>query len=165
MYESEGYKATIQVCGGSKLSSDDASNSCWAISPEDPAPEWKQQPDMPNARVMPDSVLLPDGTVLYLNGAKWGVAGGNAGQCQYAAGPVFLTDLYDPKTKKWTTVGKSIVPRLYHSGAILLMDGSVISTGSEMQNYLDFWGAPENIVKPLTPVNPQCWPNKVVNPA
>lgn len=92
------------------------------------------------------------------NGASWGQAGGNAGQSQYAAGPIHTTDLYNPITKTWTTVGQSTVPRLYHSGALLLADGTVITTGSEEQNYADVWGSDTNIVMPKTPLKPNCWP-------
>ncbi|KAJ3105518.1 hypothetical protein HDU97_007997 [Phlyctochytrium planicorne] len=161
MYESEGYKMTIMACGGVQRNNGTlASSACWAIEPETPGAKWEQMPDMPHGRLMPDSVLLPDGSILYTNGARWGVAGGNGGQAQYAAGPWFDTDVYNPKTKTWTAnVGKSSVPRLYHSGALLLSDASVITTGSEMQNYVDYWGTEEgNIVKPDTPLKPDCWP-------
>ena len=40
---------------------------------------WKVE-TMPQARVMPDAILLPDGRVLIVNGAQTGVAGyGNVG--------------------------------------------------------------------------------------
>lgn len=50
---------TMMMCGGSKLSSKDASAACVQINPDDPDPQWKQVADMPNPRLMPDSVLLP----------------------------------------------------------------------------------------------------------
>ncbi|KAJ3105517.1 hypothetical protein HDU97_007996 [Phlyctochytrium planicorne] len=161
MYESEGYKMTVMVCGGVQRDGALASPACWAIEPETTGSKWEQMPDMPRGRLMPDSVLLPDGTILFTNGARWGVAGGNAGEAKYAAGPWFDTDLYNPKTKTWTpNVGRSTVPRLYHSGAILLSDASVITTGSEMQNYVDYWGPEEgNIVVPAATLKPRCFPN------
>ena len=54
-----GYKAVLQVCGGTKLSSKDASPMCWRINPDDVTPVWTRVDDMPHARLMPDGVLLP----------------------------------------------------------------------------------------------------------
>ncbi|KAJ3027860.1 UNVERIFIED_CONTAM: hypothetical protein HDU68_002949 [Siphonaria sp. JEL0065] len=145
MKESENYTAVVVVCGGNKLSSFMASADCLSLEPEKAGAVWQRVPDMPNARLMPCATLMPDGTILMTNGMGWGQAGGNGGQAQYAAAPVFPSDLYDPVTKKWSTVGTTTVARSYHNGAILLSDGSVITTGSEMANYLDFWGTPTAI--------------------
>ncbi|KAJ3105513.1 hypothetical protein HDU97_007992 [Phlyctochytrium planicorne] len=161
MYEETGYKATVMVCGGVQRDAF-ASPQCYSMNTDEPNPKWKQEPDMPRGRVMPDSVILPDGTILLTNGARWGVAGGNAGQAMYCAGPWFDTDLFDPQTRTWTaSIGRTEVPRLYHSGAILLEDATVITTGSEMQNYADVWGTDEGNVKKFdTPLKPECHPNK-----
>ncbi|KAI9359239.1 hypothetical protein DFJ73DRAFT_817500 [Zopfochytrium polystomum] len=159
MSEETGYVATVMVCGGSKNSTKDASDDCYSITPDEPNAKWKAHAKMPHARLMPDSVLLPDGKILYTNGASWGQAGGNAGQCMYAAGPVHATDLYDPAADTWTTIGQSTVSRLYHSGALLLSDATVITTGSEMANYLDYWGTDDNVTPPTDPLRPACFPN------
>ena len=156
------FKFELMVCGGSKLSSKDASASCYKIAPEDSNPTWIKLEDMPNARLMPDSVILPDGTILVVNGASSGQAGerlyikeeltllgGNQGQTQYASGPVFAADLYDPATSSWTTLASASNMRLYHSGALLLESGHVVTTGSEMDNYADYWPTP----------NPTCFEN------
>ncbi|KAJ3115953.1 hypothetical protein HK100_001196 [Physocladia obscura] len=141
--ESEGYSLTIMICGGTKNSTFQASSDCIAIdNPEYPNANYRIVPNMPSARLMPDSAILPDGTILLTNGIGWGQAGGNAGQCQYGAAPVFTTDLYHPDNNTWSSLELSTVARMYHSGAILLKDGSVITTGNEMANYLDFWGTP-----------------------
>jgi hypothetical protein len=70
------YKFVLRICGGSKLSTIEASKMCWEIEPDSSNPVWIRKADMPNARVMPDSVILPDGTILYVNGASSGQAGG-----------------------------------------------------------------------------------------
>lgn len=59
MSEATGYKVNMMICGGSKLSTKDASNMCWALNPDDPSPTWTRMPDMPSGRLMPDAVLLP----------------------------------------------------------------------------------------------------------
>ncbi|KAJ3278892.1 hypothetical protein HK104_001948 [Borealophlyctis nickersoniae] len=128
-----------------------ASNMCVQINPDDPSPQWTKPDPLPTARLMPDNVLLPDGTILYVNGASWGQSGGNGGQVQYAYPPVFSVDLFDPEApagKQWTKLANMTVPRLYHSGALLLPSGHVITTGSEMSNYVDFWPTPKA----------NCWP-------
>ncbi|KAJ3278983.1 hypothetical protein HK104_001867 [Borealophlyctis nickersoniae] len=128
-----------------------ASNMCVQINPDDPSPQWTKPDPLPTARLMPDNVLLPDGTILYVNGASWGQSGGNGGQVQYAYPPVFSVDLFDPEApagKQWTKMANATVPRLYHSGALLLPSGHVITTGSEMSNYVDFWPTPKA----------NCWP-------
>jgi hypothetical protein len=53
------FKFEVMVCGGSKLYSNDSSNMCMKIAPEDPNPKWTKIDDMPRGRVMPDSVILP----------------------------------------------------------------------------------------------------------
>ncbi|KAJ3215608.1 hypothetical protein HDU67_000206 [Dinochytrium kinnereticum] len=160
MFEETGYKAIIMACGGVQRNGAMASPQCWSLDADTPGAKWIRQADMPRGRLMPDCVLLPDGTILFTNGARWGVAGGNAGQSAYAAGPIFETDLFNPMTGAWSSnVGRMAVPRLYHSGAILLEDASVVTTGSEMQNYVDVWGADEtSIVRPNPPLTADCWP-------
>lgn len=65
-----------------------------------------------------------------------GLAGGDGGDSRNAWNPVFQTDLFNPLAdtgKKWTTLSSASIPRLYHSGAILIADGRVVTLGSEMQ--------------------------------
>ena len=130
----------VQVCGGSKNSTKDASPMCWTLNPDDKSPRWTQVDDMPRGRLMPDSVLLPDGKILYVNGAGRGQSGGNQGEIQYAQDPIMVPDLFDPEApagQRWTTLASASNYRLYHSGALLLETGHVITTGSEMNNYDD----------------------------
>jgi hypothetical protein len=82
-----------------------------------------------------------------------GQAGGNQGQVMYAQGPVFDTDIYDPATNTWTSAAKATNMRLYHSNALLLETGHVITTGSEMDNYNDYWPSAQN-----PNPNPNCYP-------
>jgi hypothetical protein len=49
----------LMMCGGSKLSTKEASDMCITIRPDDPNPQWKIKQNMPNPRLMPDSVLMP----------------------------------------------------------------------------------------------------------
>jgi hypothetical protein len=139
-----GYRAELLVCGGSYRENNQplSSAECYRVAPDTGPPvAWTKEPEMPEGRVMPDSVILPDGTILIVNGAGWGLAGGDGGKTGSAGDPVFATSLYDPVKKVWTKLARAQVPRLYHSGAILLESGHVITMGSEMQNYIDTQGS------------------------
>jgi hypothetical protein len=148
MMKANNYKFTIQVCGGGEIAGELeklASDHCWQISPEESNPKWIRIDNMPHKRVMLDSVILPTGKILYVNGASWGTAGGDAGQVQYARDPVKAADIFDPFATKdyWATLSSAKEARLYHSGALLISTGEVITSGSEMNNYQDYWNGDE----------------------
>ncbi|KAI8930028.1 glyoxal oxidase N-terminus-domain-containing protein [Entophlyctis helioformis] len=131
----------VQVCGGSKKSSLDASPMCWQINPDDANPTWVQAPDMPTGSVMVDSIILPDGKVLYVNGAGGGFAGGEQGETYNAWNPVRAAMLFNPEASAngtaWTSLAPATQIRLYHSGVVLTESGHVVTMGSEMDNYED----------------------------
>ena len=60
------------------------------------------------------------------------VTGGTSGPGHNnAATPVFAAELWNPATETWTTLASASVPRLYHSSAMLLPDGRVVTNGGE----------------------------------
>jgi hypothetical protein len=66
------------------------------------------------------ATLLADGRVLV-----------NGGSTVHNAltGVAYTTQIWDPATGKWTTGASATKPRLYHSNALLLPDGSVLTAG------------------------------------
>ena len=94
--------------------------------------EFQAVADMANPRIMPDAVLLPDGKVLVVNGARAGYAGGDA-----ATGPaiphygVLEAELFDPADNSWQALAKAKNCRLYHSTALLLPDATVLVAGND----------------------------------
>ncbi|EKM74650.1 hypothetical protein AGABI1DRAFT_116791 [Agaricus bisporus var. burnettii JB137-S8] len=144
------YTATILFCGGSNIQPERwtsssfiiptyaASASCVTLTP-DVSGSYTSDDPLPEGRSMLNFILLPDGKVFGVNGAKMGTAGyGNdswaIGQ-SYADGPVLLPIMYDPNApsgQKFSRDGMeaSTVPRMYHSSATLLPDGSVMISGS-----------------------------------
>jgi hypothetical protein len=72
---------------------------------------------------MADAVLLPDGTVAI-------IAGAGAGEADDAGPPIMWIESFDPATETFTPRTGITVPRLYHSTALLLPDGSVMMAGS-----------------------------------
>ena len=77
---------------------------------------------MANARRQLNATLLPDGKVL--------VTGGSSGPgFDDSSNPVFPAEIWDPATKMWSTMASLSVLRGYHSTAVLLPDGRVLSAG------------------------------------
>ncbi|KAG2147190.1 putative copper radical oxidase [Suillus cothurnatus] len=146
----DGYTAEILLCGGSTIddkkpgyeisSQDPASSQCSRLLLTDQgiAAGWMVE-QMPEARHMPDAVLLPTGEVLIVNGARTGISGyGNVidqvGQSN-ADHPVLTPVLYDPTApagRRFSSEGmrSSTIPRLYHSVATLTPNGDIMVAGS-----------------------------------
>ena len=125
----DNYEPDVIICGGGAYqditSPTDA--SCGRIKPLGQNPVWEMD-SMPEGRGMVEGTLLPDGTVLWLNGGNRGAQG-----FELMASPTLEALLYNPekpKGQRWTTLARSNIPRLYHSVAVLLPDGTVMVTGS-----------------------------------
>jgi len=132
----DGYASTVLVCGGGQSgSSTDTSApalaSCGTIRPLVPSPVWTVF-EMPSPRLLPDLILLLDGTVFLTNGAKAGYAG-FLGAGIGASVPNNVSYIYDPATNTFTEAATSPIARMYHSTAVLLADGSVLISGSTGQ--------------------------------
>lgn len=103
-------------------------------------PDWRwtgkdqAQPSFMNhERVMPDTVLLPDGQVLVVNGAKQGMAGGflvHLGP-PLSATPALAAELFDPDSETWDELCQTSVERRYHATALLLPDARVVVAGHD----------------------------------
>ncbi|KAF8190283.1 glyoxal oxidase N-terminus-domain-containing protein [Mycena galopus ATCC 62051] len=145
------YTPEGMICGGSTLS-DTADPSTFSsqfpasaqcsrllLTVEGIAAGWKVE-QMPQARVMPDMVLLPDGRVVIVNGAQTGLGGyanvpDPVGPSSNADHPAFTPVVYDPTGaagRRFSSQGipASTIPRLYHSTATLTPNGSILLAGS-----------------------------------
>lgn len=80
---------------------------------------FQPQTPMPQARANMNSILLPDGKIL--------VVGGN-GQGNFNV-PYLQSLMYDPTTDTWTPLASQLKRRGYHSTAMLLPNGKVLSSG------------------------------------
>ncbi|KAI0291390.1 glyoxal oxidase [Multifurca ochricompacta] len=127
-----------------------ASSDCHRITPEPEdgsTPAYVQDDSLPIGRTMGQFIALPDGTFLIINGAEYGTAGYAKRTLttvtldampygeSLATGPVGQPAIYNPNAplgNRWSTAGlsSSTIPRLYHSSALLLPDGSVMIAGS-----------------------------------
>ena len=101
-----------------------------------PNPQWTYTGPMTTGRRNFNLVMLPDAKVL--------AVGGNRGTDLYDL-PVFQSEMYDPATATWTTMASQAAPRAYHSTAVLLPDGRVLSAGQTqgtMQTSAEIYSPP-----------------------
>ncbi|KAI9703354.1 MAG: hypothetical protein M1836_007921 [Candelina mexicana] len=124
-----GYAPDVMICGGGAYQdiTSPTEPSCGRIQPLATNAGWEMD-SMPEGRGMVEGTLLPDGTVIWLNGCNRGAQGFNVAQ-----DPVLEALLYDPTKalgQRWTTLASSQIPRLYHSVALLLLDGTMLIAGS-----------------------------------
>eukprot|EP00798_Chlamydomonas_sp_ICE-L_P022033 gene22033-29096_t len=98
---------------------------------------WFEE-EMAAPRVMGDSILLPNGQVVILNGAKTGLAGDSASGGESRANyPNLWAELYDPYApagERYTLLNKSDVARMYHSTCILTTNGTILVSGCDRCN-------------------------------
>ncbi|THV03743.1 hypothetical protein K435DRAFT_817163 [Dendrothele bispora CBS 962.96] len=147
------YTPEIMICGGSTYSDDLAnwvigvpssqqptSDQCirMVLNEEGIANGWEVE-HMPEPRIMPELILLPDGRVTIVNGAKTGIAGyGVAGDeigesdCDNPALTPVLYNPHAPAGERFTQDGlpTSEIPRMYHSTATLTPNASILLAGS-----------------------------------
>ncbi|HEX8202841.1 MAG TPA: galactose oxidase-like domain-containing protein, partial [Isosphaeraceae bacterium] len=108
----------ILIAGGG----DPPTATAEVIDLNEPNPAWHSVSPMAFPRRQHNATLLPDGTVL--------VTGGSSGPGHSnEATPVLPAELWNPATGTWTTLAAEQIPRLYHSTALLLPDGRVLSAG------------------------------------
>jgi hypothetical protein len=89
-------------------------------------PTYRTIAPMAYARNRNSLTLLADGRVLVTGGIR-------DAPCLPAEDDphVYHAELWDPQTEQWETLGPMQVPRVYHSTALLLRDGSVLVAGGE----------------------------------
>lgn len=125
----DSYNPDIVICGGGPYQDITAPTdaSCGRMQPLSGNPQWEMD-SMPQGRGMVEGTLLLDGTVLWVNGANRGAQGFGE-----ATDPTYTALLYNPSAplgQRWMTDATSTIPRLYHSVALMLLDGTIMITGS-----------------------------------
>jgi len=88
-------------------------------------PAWRSLASMHYARRQLNATLLPDGTVLVTGGSS-------ASGFDSASGAVYPAELLNPANNTWTVMASMAKYRGYHSFAILLPDGRVLSAGGQV---------------------------------
>jgi hypothetical protein len=93
------------------------------------APDWNDGPSMHVARADHNTLWLPDGEMLTVGGGDGRVNGS-----QYIlkpGNPEHQVELFDPATGQWRLGPAQQINRAYHSTAVLLPDGRVLSAGDD----------------------------------
>ncbi len=112
------YHARILIAGGG--TGFEATLTAELIDLSESAPQWRQTGFLNHKRVQQNAVLLPNGRVLAVGGsAKNNVAEGSGR----------ISELYHPEIERWTDMDEQAFWRFYHSTALLLPDGRVVSLG------------------------------------
>jgi hypothetical protein len=102
-------------------------NTAEVIDLNAPSPAWRNVGPMAFARRYMNATLMADGKVL--------ITGGSAGSpTEDCTGAILPAEIWDPATELFITVASMPHYRTYHSAAVLLPDGRVLSTGTTAAN-------------------------------
>jgi hypothetical protein len=115
-------KQTVMVMGGGGVGQSNSSTARTAlIDISAPSPQWVRGPNLAQPTRYPITALLPDDNVLVTGGSKYyrGMHGSDNHD----------TRIYQTATNSFSWAADSITGRDYHSGAILLPNGSVLTLG------------------------------------
>jgi len=115
-------KILIVGGGNNPLERNSPTNTAEVIDLNVASSLWREVSRMSNARRQLNATLLPDGTVLVTGGTS-------GGGFNNESTPVYSAELWNPELELWTTLAEMKTPRLYHSTAILLLDGRVLCSG------------------------------------
>jgi hypothetical protein len=115
-------KQTIMVMGGGGVGQSNASTARTAlIDMAAPNPKWVAGPNLAEPTRYPITVLLPNDQVLVTGGSKYyrGMYGSDNRDAR----------IYNVATNTFSWAANSVTGRDYHSGGILLPNGSVLTLG------------------------------------
>ena len=100
-----------------------------------PVPAWQSAGVMHTARRQINATVLPDGTVL--------VTGGSSGAgFNNKTAPVYAAERWDPAQNSFTELASATRYRGYHSIALLLPDGRVLSSGGDGEPNAEVFSPP-----------------------
>ena len=117
---SNNYKPVVMIFGGGSP----ATKTTELIDLSASSPKWVLGPNMSQPRIEMDAVILPNGKILAVNGST---------NDEDASTASLNADLYDPVANTFSSAGANAFPRLYHSGALLLPDATVMMVGGNPQ--------------------------------
>lgn len=114
----------VLIAGGGERGSNDqrfiGSNEATIVDLNTNPPTLTPTTNMTYRRHWADAIVLADGKVLVVGGSEV-----NNADVGVAPSP----ELWDPDTGQWTVLAPTDTPRLYHSSAALMADGSVFVGG------------------------------------
>jgi Domain of unknown function (DUF1929)/Carboxypeptidase regulatory-like domain/Glyoxal oxidase N-terminus len=125
-------KILIVGGGGDQVGGAAPTNTAEVIDLNAATPAWHFVASMHNHRRQANATILPDGTVLETGGAYAGSStSGNLAFDNWQA-PVYAAEDWNPATNTWTVWASAAKYRGYHSFALLLPDGRVLTGGGQL---------------------------------
>jgi hypothetical protein len=121
---------TVMIVGGATTDTGGGTgptNTTETINLTAATPAWAYGTPMNIARYNHNLLFLADGTLMAIGGDQSG----------HYSSPIYQPELYSFGTKKWTLLPAQAAIRAYHSTALLLPDGRVVSAGSDAGTPLD----------------------------
>jgi N-acetylneuraminic acid mutarotase len=112
-------------------------NSAEIIDLSASSPLWQPVAPMAYPRKHHNATLLPDGKVLVTGGSS-----GADATTALSTNPAYGAEMWDPATNSWTTLASNTVFRGYHSVALLLPDGRVVSAGGNFEPTAEVFSPP-----------------------
>uniref|UniRef100_A0A0D6R2K5 Galactose oxidase-like Early set domain-containing protein n=1 Tax=Araucaria cunninghamii TaxID=56994 RepID=A0A0D6R2K5_ARACU len=146
-YDDNFQRVEVMICGGAPAGAYGSAENqsgpsfvpalrdCGRMEITSANPQWVME-DIPGPRLMGDMLILPTAEILIINGGRAGSAG-----YQDAREPVLNPWLYraqEPLGNRFSVLGATTIPRLYHSTAIVLPDGRVLVAGSNPNKSYNF---------------------------
>ncbi|MCH7526869.1 MAG: DUF1929 domain-containing protein, partial [Planctomycetes bacterium] len=107
----------VMIVGG--YTNKHANGTCERIDFKEGSPQWRPTGSLNFARAHANAVILPDRNIMLVGGGTGG----------FYDDPIFSAEMYDPDTESWTVLPPNQYGRMYHSTAVLLPDGRVLSAG------------------------------------
>ncbi|HEX2268959.1 MAG TPA: galactose oxidase-like domain-containing protein, partial [Pyrinomonadaceae bacterium] len=121
----------VLVAGGG----DPPTNTAEVIDLNATTPAWRFVGSLSRARRQLDLTILPDGKVL--------ATGGSSGTgFDDPTNPVFAAEIWDPASEQWSTMASNTRYHGYHSNALLLPDGRVLTTGGDNELNAEIYSPP-----------------------
>lgn len=121
----------LLALGGTEWSGEPSTTTTELFDENNPS-SWQLQTGKDNVygRGHANTVLLPDGSMLEVGGGR-GSLDGFESPLHYAEPETRHIELWDPATGKWQLGPEQTEARAYHSTAVLLPDGRVMSAGDD----------------------------------
>ncbi len=129
--EAPGYNPEVLIMGGGD--GPNATNTTERINLGQGNADYNYADNMNHARRHANSILLPDGKVLITGGTA---VNNDPGQAVYKA------EMYNPDANTWTDMAAMQRPRIYHSSALLLPDGRVLTSGTDGEFSAEIYSPP-----------------------
>lgn len=116
----------VMIIGGGPEDATNGTGSTAVVDLSRPNPAFQPATSMSLPRMHLNAVLLPDRTVF--------VSGGALAR-EDRIGARLQSEIYHPTTGTWTSAATAQITRMYHSVALLLPDGRVVSAGGNPPPY------------------------------